>query len=100
MSSLIPKKPNQLRIASRYYASRLEELLFEYAEDEEAADYLDNADFFSDRIRNNAWGIDTSYPQERGRWLLHWYDKVIKEFPKTNAAHIAYIRTFKTLVGR
>lgn len=77
---------------------RLEELLFEYAEDEEAADYMDNGDFFSNRIRDNAWGIDTSFLKNE-EMALHWYDKVLTEFPKTNAAHIAYIRTFKTLVG-
>ena len=79
-------------------ASRLEELLFEYSEDEEAADYLDNGDFFSDKFRDNSWGIDTSY-LKGGKMALHWYDKVITEFPKTNSAHIAYIRKFKTLVG-
>jgi len=30
---------------------------------------------------------------------LYWYDKVIAEFPKTNAAHRAYVKKFKTLVG-
>ena len=79
-------------------SSKLEEVLVEHSEDETASLYLDNADFFSNRIRDDSWGIDTSWLSNEDM-AFHWYDKVIAEFPKTNAAHRAYVRKFKTLVG-
>ncbi len=79
-------------------SSKLEEVLVGHSEDETASLYLDNADFFSNRIRDDSWGVDTSWLSNENM-ALHWYDKVIAEFPNTNAAHRAYVRKFKTLVG-
>ncbi len=79
-------------------SSKLEEVLIGDSEST-ASLYLDNADFFSNRFRKDSWTIYTDGFNEIDM-AMHWYDKVIAEFPKTDAAHRAYVRKFKTLVGR
>jgi tetratricopeptide (TPR) repeat protein len=59
--------------------------------------YLKNADFWSDD-RSNVFTIDASWiPKVEAS--LHWYDKVISEFPNTTAAKVAYQDKLKTLIG-
>ena len=41
--------------------------------------------FFLTASETISWGIDTSWLSNEDM-ALHWYDKVIAEFPKTNAA--------------
>ena len=61
-----------------------------------AKSYLQNGDFWSNA--KNRFDIDSS-------WLpsvelaYYWYDKIIKEFPKSNASQIAYRRKLFTLLG-
>ena len=61
-----------------------------------AKSYLQNGDFWSNA--KNRFDIDSS-------WLpsvelsIYWYDKILKEFPKSKAAEIAYRRKLFTLLG-
>lgn len=81
-----------------FLSSRLEELSNDYIDNEIAKSYLDHAKFYSDRFKARTWIIDTSY-LNKFDMALHWYDKVISEFPGTAAANIAYIDKFKTILG-
>ena len=62
-----------------------------------ARSYLRHADFWSED-KSNVFNID-------GSWIpkieaaVKWYDKVITEFPKSEASRIAYEGKLKTLLG-
>lgn len=62
-----------------------------------AQSYLRHADFWSER-KKDIFMIDSS-------WIPHveaaikWYDKVIQEFPKSEASKIAYEGKLKTIIG-
>lgn len=59
--------------------------------------YLKNADFWSND-RSKIFTIDSSWiPKVEAS--LHWYDKVISEFPNSTAAKVAYQDKLKTLLG-
>lgn len=74
-----------------------------YTESLENADYsvaklyLKNADFWS-KDKADRWIIDGSWIP-KVEFALKWYDKVISEFPKSEAARIAYIGKIRTLLG-
>ena len=74
-----------------------------YTESLESADYsvaklyLKNADFWSEG-KNESWIIDSSWIPKM-EFALKWYDKVISEFPKSEASRIAYIGKIRTLLG-
>ena len=80
-------------------ASRLEKVSHANIENKTAVLYLDNGDFHSDDISSTAWVYDTSYldPVEIS---LHWYERVISNFPGSEAAEVAYVKIFKTLIGK
>lgn len=59
--------------------------------------YLKNADFWSED-KDTRWQIDSSWIP-KVEFALKWYDKVISEFPKSDAAHIAYIGKIQTLLS-
>lgn len=62
-----------------------------------AQSYLRHADFWSER-KKEIFRIDAS-------WIPHveasikWYDKVIQEFPKSEASKVAYEGKLKTIIG-
>jgi tetratricopeptide (TPR) repeat protein len=59
--------------------------------------YLSHADFWS-RGKDNVFSIDTSWiPNEDA--AIKWYDKIIGEFPKSDAAHRAFRDKMRTLLG-
>lgn len=74
-----------------------------YTESIETADYsvaklyLKNADFWSED-KDDRWMIDSSWIP-KVEFALKWYDKVISEFPKSEAARIAYIGKIRTLLS-
>ncbi len=74
-----------------------------YTESVETADYslaklyLKNADFWSED-KDERWMIDSSWIP-KVEFALKWYDKVISEFPKSEAARIAYIGKIRTLLS-
>ena len=74
-----------------------------YTESIESADYsraklyLKNAEFWSED-KDNRWMIDPSWIP-KVEFALKWYDKIISEFPKSEAARIAYIGKMRTLLG-
>lgn len=59
--------------------------------------YLKNADFWSEG-KDESWIIDSSWIP-KVEFALKWYDKVISEFPKSEAARIAYIGKIRTLLS-
>ena len=61
--------------------------------------YLKHADFWSSDIKRTTWTIDTSY-LDHIRLACDWYDKVIREFPETEAAKKAHIEKFRTILGK
>ena len=74
-----------------------------YTESLESADYsvaklyLKNADFWSEG-KGESWIIDSSYIPKM-EFALKWYDKVISEFSRSEAARVAYIGKIRTLLG-
>ena len=74
-----------------------------YTESIENADYsraklyLKNAEFWSED-KDDRWMIDSSWIPKI-EFALKWYDKVISEFPKSEAARIAYIGKIRTLLS-
>ena len=74
-----------------------------YTETVETADYsvaklyLENANFWS-KEKDDKWMIDSSWIP-KVEFALKWYDKVISEFPKSEAARIAYIGKIRTLLS-
>ena len=61
-----------------------------------AKSYLQNGDFWSNA--KNRFDIDSSWLPSV-EMANYWYDKIIKEFPKSKAAEIAYRRKLFTLMG-
>ncbi len=74
-----------------------------YTESIESADYsraklyLKNAEFWSED-KDDRWMIESSWIP-KVEFALKWYDKVISEFPKSDAARIAYIGKIRTLLS-
>lgn len=64
-----------------------------------AQSYLRHADFWSEEVRHKRFSIDSSYIPNIDIGIS-WYDKVIQEFPKTEASRIAYEEKMLTLIGR
>ena len=62
-----------------------------------AQSYLRNADFWS-AGKSNAFEIDGSYIS-RVEAAISWYDRVIREFPHTEASRLAYEGKMRTLIG-
>ena len=62
-----------------------------------AKTYISNGDLFSSG-KSNRWAIDTSFipPVEAA---IKWYDRVIEEFPNSEASKLAYERKIQTLLG-
>lgn len=62
-----------------------------------ASSYLKNGDFWS-KGKSTIFSIDSSWiPNVEAS--IKWYDKVIKEYPRTNASRQAYQRKLQTLIG-
>jgi tetratricopeptide (TPR) repeat protein len=61
-----------------------------------AQSYINNGDFWSDADKK--FTIDASW-LPRVELALQWYDKVISEFPGSDAAEIAFQRKLFTLIG-
>ena len=59
--------------------------------------YLKNADFWSED-KDDRWVIDSSWIP-KVKFALKWYDKVVSEFPRSEAARVAYIGKIRTLLG-
>ena len=59
--------------------------------------YLKNAEFWSED-KDDRWMIDSSWIP-KVEFALKWYNKVISEFPKSDAARIAYIGKIRTLLS-
>ena len=70
---------------------------FESADYSRAKLYLKNAEFWSED-KDDRWMIDSSWIP-KVEFALKWYDKVISEFPKSDAARIAYIGKIRTLLS-
>ena len=62
-----------------------------------ARSYLRHANFWS-KGKSDVFNIDTSWVSNVDA-AVKWYDKIITEFPKSNAARIAYEDKLKTLLG-
>jgi tetratricopeptide (TPR) repeat protein len=61
-----------------------------------AKSYLNNGDFWSNA--KSTFHIDYSW-MPNVELAIGWYDKILKEFPQTNASDIAYRRKLFTLIG-
>jgi hypothetical protein len=61
-----------------------------------ASSYVRNGDFWSDAP--DKFTIDASW-LPKAELGLYWYDRVIKEYPGSDAAELAYIRKLRTLLG-
>lgn len=61
-----------------------------------ATSYVRNGDFWSDAP--DKFTIDASW-LPRAELGLYWYDRVIKEYPGSDAAELAYTRKLRTLLG-
>lgn len=61
-----------------------------------ATSYVRNGDFWSDA--EDTFRIDASW-LPRAELGLYWYDRVIKEYPGSDAAELAYLRKLRTLLG-
>ena len=62
-----------------------------------AASYMKNGDFWSEG-KKRVFSIDSSWiPSVESS--IKWYDKVILEYPKTNASRIAYKKKLRTILG-
>lgn len=61
-----------------------------------ASSYVRNGDFWSDAP--DRYTIDASW-LPRAELGLYWYDRVVKEYPGSDAAELAYIRKLRTLLG-
>lgn len=61
-----------------------------------AQSYINNGDFWSEN--ENRFTIDGSW-LPRVELSIDWYDKVIKEFPETNAAELAFQRKLFSILG-
>lgn len=61
-----------------------------------ARSYINNGDFWSEADRK--FTIDSSW-LPNVELAIEWYDRVIKEFPQSSAAEIAYERKLFTLFG-
>lgn len=70
---------------------------FESADYSRAKLYLKNAEFWSED-KDDRWMIDSSWIP-KVEFALKWYDKVTSEFPKSDAARIAYIGKIRTLLS-
>ena len=99
---LIAKYPNSSQAKSVInHINALAQVITEAAEtsvDNAVAQlYLSRGNFWS-RGKDSKWVIDSS-------WIPHvevaikWYDKVITDFPKSDAARIAFKEKMKTLLG-
>lgn len=62
-----------------------------------ASSYLKNGDFWSSG-KSSRYTIDSSWIDNVDA-AIKWYDKVIKEFPKSDAAEQAYVAKIKTILG-
>jgi len=78
-------------------AEVVDEFVHETLDNSIASTYLSHGDFWS-QGKSDVFEIDTS-------WIDHvdaaikWYDKVLREFPKSLAARIAYESKLKTVLG-
>jgi tetratricopeptide (TPR) repeat protein len=61
-----------------------------------ASSYVRNGDFWSDAP--DKFTIDASW-LPRAELGIYWYDRVIKEYPGSDAAELANIRKLRTLLG-
>ena len=62
-----------------------------------AASYIKNGDFWSED-KKRIFSIDSSWiPNVESS--IKWFDKVISEYPKTNASRIAYKKKLNTILG-
>jgi len=100
--TLVKKYPKSKQ--SKLVKNRIQELAEivgesakESVENAIALSYLRHADFWSDD-RDKIFSIDSSWiPKVEAS--VKWYDKVIKEFPNTNASRVAYQDKMRTLLG-
>jgi predicted Zn-dependent protease len=99
LSEKFPGSPQATLVKDRLgqLAEVAQEVSRSGADNAVAQSYLSHADFWSER-RGEKYRIDTS-------WLpvvemaVAWYDRVIKEFPKTTASRLAHERKVRTLLG-
>ena len=64
-----------------------------------AQSYLRHADFWSERVRHKKFIIDSSFISKVDV-AVSWYDKVIQEFPNTEASQLAYEEKMLTFIGK
>ena len=64
-----------------------------------AQSYLRHADFWSEDVRHKKFIISSS-SISGVEVAISWYDKVIQEFPKTEASRLAYEEKMLTLIGK
>lgn len=99
---LVDKYPNTAQAKSvKDRIKELPEIVGESAkesvENAIALSYLSNANFWSSG-KDNKFQIDLSWIS-RVEPAVKWYDKVISEFPKSEASRIAYQDKLRTLLG-
>lgn len=69
----------------------------EHLDDVVAISYLSHADFWS-RDKDSYFHIDSSWIHSLDA-AIKWYDKILREFPGSTAAKIAYEGKLRTLLG-
>jgi tetratricopeptide (TPR) repeat protein len=100
--TLVEKFPNSLQAKLvmeriKLLSNTIGEVSEENLDNTIATSYISNGDFWSTG-KSSKFTIDSS-------WIPHveaaitWYDKVIKEFPKTAAGQKAYQKKLQTLIG-
>lgn len=100
--ALVQKYPNSSEATSvkdriRELAEIVGESTKESVNNAVALSYLRHGDFWSDD-KDNVFTIDSSWIP-KVETAIKWYDKVIAEFPKSNASKIAYRSKLRTLLG-
>ena len=99
---LVVKYPNSIRASE--IKDRIEKIAAIVGENKEqnvdnaiAQSYLNNAEFWS-RNKGRSYSVDSSWISSVEA-AVKWYDKVINEFPNSDASIIAYRDKIRTLIG-
>lgn len=99
---LVEKYPNSVQAKSvrdriRELSEIVGESTKESVQNAVASSYLRHGDFWS-RGKDSKFTIDSSWIQTVDA-AIKWYDKVILEFPKSDASRVAYQEKLRTILG-
>lgn len=99
LATRFPKSEQAALVADRLkqLAEIVQDVSKSSAENAVAQSYISHGDFWSSKKRER-FTIDSSW-LPRVEMAIAWYDRVLKEFPRTTAARIAHEQKIRTLLG-